>query len=224
MGPTSKAASAGEKATRPTTAQVIRDDALGAGSASDAKGSAIVGDGVRRTPDVRVVDEEMCDAKGLAQVEVPPTGADSVTAVSCAETDNVTVASVGGDGLPVPPAAPTNGNLSSVVGSKHKKSVSFVMEGADAEALLGALSDVDGSAEDKAVPPLPPGSPSSAGAGGVLDEGTVGANEAFLRRNFGFGGENEAVRSLAPLTSQYVFFVEQHDVSICCFLRNYQKS
>lgn len=190
MDPPSKAASAGEKATQPTAAQVARDDdALGAGS-------AIVGGDARITSDVPALGKKTRKASELAQVQVPPAGADSTTAVSCAETDDVTVASAGRDSLPVPPTAPTNGNLSSVVGSMHKKSVSFVMEGADAEALLDALSDADSGAEDKAVPPLPPVSVGATGAGDALDEGAVGANEAFLRRNFGFGGESEAVRDL----------------------------
>lgn len=156
--------------------------------------------GTEDVPHVPSVDVEMPDASEVVEVEVEVGvgGGDMVVdPISSIEKDDAMVTSVAGDGLPVPPAAPTNGNLSSVVGSHHKKSVSFVMTGTDAEALVGGGSGNDDGSRAKAVPPLPPATLHTVG-GAEVDKlsATASANVAFLRRNFSFGGDPEQVHTL----------------------------
>lgn len=164
----------------------------------DVKGS--VGGGTEDVPHVPSVDVEMADASEVIEVEVEVGvggGSDMVVdPISSIEKDDAMVTSVAGDGLPVPPTAPTNGNLSSVVGSHHKKSVSFVMTGTDAEALVGGGSGNNDGSRAKAVPPLPPPTLHTVG-GAEVDKlsAAASANEAFLHRNFSLGGDRAQVHS-----------------------------
>lgn len=149
-------------------------------------------------PCVPSVDVEMPDASEGVELEVALGDADMVVdpVTSITEIDDAMVVSVAGDDLPVPPTAPTNGNLSSVVGPHHKKSVSFVMAEADIETLVGCVSSSDGGAGAKVVPPLPPVVLHAAGSRDVgNDSAAAGANEAFLRRNFNLGGDPEQVQT-----------------------------
>lgn len=159
--------------------------------------TAGAGEGAGDSPDVPPADVEMRDAAALIQVDAPVAGAGTVVdAVSgCTDADGTMVVSMAGDGVPVPPTAPTNGNLCSIVGAKHKKSVSFVVEGAEVDSILAGV----GGAGDKLVPPLPPVALHTIG-GRDLDKSTAaGANEAFLRRNFFVAGGPEEVRTLGDL-------------------------
>ncbi len=145
-------------------------------------------------PEVPSVDMEMPDTSEVVevQVEMDVGGADIATSIEKEDTIVVTE-----EGLPAPPAAPTNGNLSSVVGRQHKKSVSFVMAEADIETLASGVTGSDGSAA-KAVPPLPPATLHTIG-NADMDNGNAaaGTNEAFLRRNFSLGGHLEQVQTCA---------------------------
>lgn len=141
------------------------------------------------------LDVEMADASEGVEMEVAVGDADmGVGPVASITEIGEMVVSVGGDDLPVPPAAPTNGNLSSVVGPRHKKGVSFVMAEADIETLVSGVSGRDHGEEAKVVPPLPPGTLHAAVSRDVDKDGAAaGANEAFLRRNFNLGGISEQV-------------------------------
>lgn len=177
------------------------------GSAAISKDAAevkeVTGDvegGAEDVPHVPSVDVEMPDAFEVVEVEVEVGlggGGMGVEPISSIEKDDAMVTSVTGDGLPVPPAAPTNGNLSSIVGSHHKKGVSFVMTGADAEALVGGGSGNDNGSGATAVPPLPPTTVHTV-AGAEVDKlsTSASANEAFLHRNFSLGGDPEQVKLL----------------------------
>lgn len=149
-------------------------------------------------PRVPSVDVEMPDASEGIEMEAAVGDADMVVdpVTSITEIDDEMVVSVGEDDLPVPPAAPTNGNLSSVVGPRHKKSVSFVMAEADIETLVGGVCGDDRGAGAKVVPPLPPGTLHPAVSRAIDKDNTAtGANEAFLRRNFKLGGNSEQVQT-----------------------------
>lgn len=143
-------------------------------------------------PEVPSVDVEMPDTSEVVevQVEMDVGGADIATSIE--KEDTMVTAE---EGLPAPPAAPTNGNLSSVVGRQHKKSVSFVMAEADVETLAGGVTGGGGSPA-KAVPPLPPATLHTVGDAD-MDNGNAaaGANEAFLRRNFSLGDHLEQVQT-----------------------------
>lgn len=151
------------------------------------------GAGAEDVPHVPSVDVEMPDASEVAEVEVEVGGGGGdmvLDPISSIAKEDAMVTSVAGDGLPVPPAAPTNGNLSSVVGSHHKKSVSFVMTGTDAEALVSGGSGKDDGSGANAVPPLPPATLHTIDAAEVDTLSAAGsANEAFLHRNFSLGGD-----------------------------------
>lgn len=157
-----------------------------------------VGGGAEDVPHVPSVDVEMPDAPEVVEVEVEVGvggGGMVVDPISSIEKDDGIVTSVAGDGFPVPPAAPTNGNLSSIVGSHHKKSVSFVMTGTDVEALVAGESGNDDGSVAGAVPPLPPATLHTVGCGKIDELRTTGSpNEAFLHRNFSLGGDPEQVR------------------------------
>eukprot|EP00752_Nemacystus_decipiens_P009400 g8403.t1 len=151
--------------------------------------------GTEDIPHVPAVDVEMPDASEVVEVEVEVGvgGEDMVVdPISSIEKDDAMVTSVAGDGLPVPPAAPTNGNLSCVVGSHHKKSVSFVMAGTDAETLLGGGSGNDDDSRAKPVPPMPPSTLHTVGGAEVgKPSAAARANEVFLHRNFSLGAAPE---------------------------------
>lgn len=141
-------------------------------------------------------DVDMHAASLVVRMETPVVGADATAVVGAdavvgavsdiTDIDGPTVVSVVGDDLPLPPAAPTNGNLSSVVGPhQHKKSVSFILHEADMESVLDGTSDADvGVGTAIAVPPSPPVVVRAKGGADLDTGGAAGANEAFLRRNF----------------------------------------
>lgn len=89
--------------------------------------------------------------------------------------------------------------------AKHRKTVSFVMNGGDAEAMLA--HNPDAKSQSKMTPPLPP-SPSLGGIDvqehGTCDGKKSGANEAFLLRNFWHGGETPQVGKI--IVSIYSLF------------------
>lgn len=174
------------------------EDVDGDGKATEGRDAEMGGEleSEHRSLKVAAVDVDMSDAVQLVQVGEPANGADTVVSAlgDLSGVDDTTVVPMSEGGLPLPPAAPTNGNLSSVVGSKHKKSVSFIMEAADAETLLRDGSAVGGPV-DKVVPALPPVGQTL--CDGVVDEdGAVSGNEAFLRRNFSLGDDLGQVRML----------------------------
>lgn len=175
-------------------------DAIGKDDAEVKEVKANVKGVTESIPHVPSVDVEMLDASEVVEVEVEVGvgGGDmAVDPISSIEKDDGMVTSVAGDDLPVPPAAPTNGNLSSVVGPHHKKSVSFVLTGTDTEALVGGRSgNDDGNPGAKAVPPLPPTTLHNV-CGAEVDKlsATASANEAFLHRNFSCGSNPEQVHT-----------------------------
>ena len=178
----------------------VEKTAIAPSTAGDVEKAEVQGEAEVRTedmPEVPPVDVEMPDTSGVVEVhvEMDVGGADILTSI---EKDDTMVMAEGG--LPTPPAAPTNGNLSSVVGRHHKKSVSFVMAEADVETLAGSVSGSDGSGA-KAVPPLPPTTLHTVGNADVdVCNASAGANEAFLRRNFSLGGHLEQVRTRAVVS------------------------
>lgn len=197
---TEEAALGANPAVRPALSQPAPEPANGTAIGStggdtekvEAKGEEGGQDRAEDVPRVPPADVEMPDATDVVQVEVAVGDADMVVdpVASIIEKDDAMVA---GDDLPVPPAAPTNGNLSSVVRSHHK-SVSFVMTEAEVEDLV-VVSGGDGGARAKTLPPLPPATPNTVGSGDVgQGDAAASANEAFLRRNFSLGGVPEQVR------------------------------
>ncbi|CAM9500353.1 unnamed protein product [Ectocarpus fasciculatus] len=192
---TEEAAVGAHPAVRPALSQPAPEPANGTAIGStggdtekvEPKGEEGGQDRAEDVPRVPPADVEMPDASEVVQVEVTVGDADMAVdpVASIIEKDDME-----GDGLPVPPAAPTNGNLSSVVRSHHK-SVSFVMTEAEVGD-LGSVSESDGGARAKTLPPLPPSTPNTVGSGDVGPAGAAaGANEAFLRRNFNLGGVSE---------------------------------
>lgn len=186
-----------DPAARPALSQPAPEPANGTAIGStggdtekvEAKGEEGGQDRAEDVPRVPPVDVEMPDASDVVQVEVAVGDADMVV-------DPVaSIIEKAADGLPAPPAAPTNGNLSSVVRSHHK-SVSFVMTEAEVEDLgSGSVTESDGGARAKTLPPLPPSNPNTVCSGDVgQGDAAAGANEAFLRRNFSLGGVSEQVR------------------------------
>lgn len=199
--PTEEAGVGADSAALPAPAPPAPEPDGGARDVGSSAGDAEKTDVESRTIDVPhtpAVDVEMSDATEDVKVkmEVAVGGSDMLmgAVTNIVEKDDAMVVSVAGSDLPVPPAAPTNGNLSSVVRCQHKKSVSFVMAQADAKA-LGDTSKNDGGVASDSVPPLPP-FPIQIGRSGGIDEGqgVAGANEAFLRRNFSFGVDSAQVR------------------------------
>lgn len=195
---TEEAAVGAHPAVRPALSQPAPEPANGTAIGSTGGDTEKVGpkgeeggqDRAEDVPRVPPADVEMPDASEVVQVEVTVGDADMAVdpVASIIEKDDME-----GDGLPVPPAAPTNGNLSSVVRSHHK-SVSFVMTEAEVGD-LGSVSESDGGARAKTLPPLPPSTPNTVGSGDVGPAGAAArANEAFLRRNFNLGGVSEQVR------------------------------
>lgn len=182
-----------DPATRSGAAKAALDgSALGAGSVAGGAETLRAKGNPRNSPGGQAVDVEMSDASEVIQLDdaAAADGTAVVGTVSCTETGNAMTVSMEGEQLPAPPAAPTNGNLSTVVGSKHRKSVSFVLEGASVDAVLGGISDTTVSIGDEAVPPLPPVSLESED----VDKGNAtGANEALLRRNFSLAGDPQQV-------------------------------
>lgn len=143
---------------------------------------------------VAAVQVEVLEPSELAETEVPDVGDGTLDPVtSCTELSGAIGEPMGEDILPVPPAAPTNGNLRPVVGSRHKKSVSFGVGEAGMGSILDGLSCADRGVEVKAVPPLPPVA-LGAGGGADADKSHVAyTNETFLRRNFSLSGDPEQV-------------------------------
>ncbi|CBJ30526.1 Serine/threonine-protein kinase SRPK1, putative [Ectocarpus siliculosus] len=191
---TEEGAVGADPAARPALSQPLPEPANGTAIGStggdtekvEAKGEEGGQDRAEDVPRVPPVDVEMPDASDVVQVEVAVGDADMVV-------DPVaSIIEKAGDGLPVPPAAPTNGNLSSVVRSHHKN-VSFVMTEAEVEDLgSGSVAESDGGARTKTLPPLPPSTPNTVRSGGVgQGDAAAGANEAFLRRNFSLGSVSE---------------------------------
>lgn len=199
--PTEETGVGADPAALPAPAPPVPEQDRGATNVSSSGGDAATTNVESRTIDVPhtpAVDVEMSDATEdvNVKVEVAVSGADVLMdpVTNIVGKDDAMVVSVAGSDLPVPPAAPTNGNLSSVVRCQHKKSVSFVMAEADAEA-LAAASKNDVGAGTESVPPLPPVSVQTIHSGGIDEgKGIAGANEAFLRRNFGFGVDPAQVR------------------------------
>lgn len=194
----------GDSGAQPTPAQPEPEPAgstIGTGLAGgDAEKTGAEGGVEGRTedvPSVPSVDMEMPDVSEGVEMEVAVGDVDMMVdpVTSITKIDDEMVVSVGGDDLPVPPAAPTNGNLSSVVGPRHNKSVSFVMAGADIKTLVGGASGSGRGPGGNVVPPLPPGTLRAAASRDVdKDSAAAGANEAFLRRNFNLGGNSEQVQ------------------------------
>ncbi|CAM9466325.1 unnamed protein product [Scytosiphon promiscuus] len=194
--PTGEAGVDADPAVLPTPAPPAPGPDLGAmdGSPRGHVETANVESRTIDVPHTPAVDVEMSDATEdvKVKVEVATAGADMPTGpvTNIVDKDDAMVVSLAGSDLPVPPAAPTNGNLSSVVRCQHKKSVSFVMAQADAEALADAPENHGGAGAElvHALPPVP----SKFVRNGDSDEGkdVAGANEAFLRRNFGFGDDS----------------------------------
>ncbi|CAM9336516.1 unnamed protein product, partial [Hapterophycus canaliculatus] len=191
--PTEDAGMDADPATVPTPAPPAPEPDGGATDVGSSVGDVEKANAERRTIDVPhtpAVDVEMSDATEdvKVKVEVAVSGADMLigAVTNIVDKDDAMVVSLAGSDLPVPPTAPTNGNLSSVVRCQHKKSVSFVMAEVDVEA-LGAASKNDGGAGAESVPPLPPVPLQTGHSGGVEGKNVAGANEAFLRRNFRFG-------------------------------------
>lgn len=139
-------------------------------------------------PDTLPEDLEIDSAPKVVRVEIPANGNNVVdNSGSMAHTGSPIMVPKAGEILPSTPTAPTNGNPSSTVRHKHKKSVSFVMENKKIASVITDASDADGG-EDKVVPPLPPVAVDSADGKNVDKCHAEGINEAFLRRNFGPAG------------------------------------
>ena len=144
-----------ETAAQPATVQAVpkRDNGATKGDAGKKGLKARAQDSLP----VASVQVEVLEASELAETEVPDVGHGTVDPVSsCTELNDAIGVSMADDGLPVPPAAPTNGNLRPVVGSRHKKSVSFGVGEAGMESVLDGLSGADRGGGAKVVPPLPP--------------------------------------------------------------------
>lgn len=143
---------------------------------------------------VASVQVEVLESSELAETEVPDVGDGTLDPViSCTELGDAIGVSMGEDGLPVPPAAPTNGNLRPVVGSRHKKSVSFGVGEAGMGSILDGLSCADRGLGVKVVPPLPPVALRAGGGAGADKSHVAYTNETFLRRNFSLSGDPEQV-------------------------------
>lgn len=91
-----------------------------------------------------------------------------------------------------PPAAPhgsphANGKHS-VISFKHKKSVSFIMDGGDVDIAQAQRPDTNVEAKMATQPPYPSVQETVAQEGCAKD-GAIGANESFSLRNFTFASE-----------------------------------
>lgn len=165
------------------------DGLLGARTAQDKTGpKRVVGD---RNSAV-AADEEIKDASSIVAAEGSLTGADTGvdTGVSPG-TVRERPSSVPRNSLPIPPAAPSSNGERTSLRSSHKKTVSFVMDGGDMEALLGDKSDSDVLLPH--VLPVPQCASSANRTGGGGNDDAAGATEAFLRRNFMFGEDSQQV-------------------------------
>lgn len=139
-------------------------------------------------PDTLPEDSEVDGASKVVQVEIPANGNNVLgNSGSMTQMGSPLIVSKAGEILPLPPTAPTNGNPSSAIRHKHKKSVSFVMESPKIASVITDALDADGG-ENKVVPPLPPVAVNSADGKNVDKCHAEGINEAFLRRNFGPAG------------------------------------
>lgn len=181
------AAEEAEPAAQSATAQAVpKQNTAGAtDTAVEKKGGGADGQGSPPVPPVGVLE-----ASELAETEVPGVSDGTSEPVSsCTELNNVIGVSVAEDGLPVPPAAPTNGNLRPVVGgSRHKKSVSFGVGEAEMGSILDGLAAGERGVGVMVMPPLPP-----VGGVGADKSHVVHTNETFLRRNFSLSGDPEQV-------------------------------
>lgn len=167
-------------------------------------------------PDTSPEDLDIDGASKVVRVEVPANGNKIVDdAGSMSQTGSPIMVPKAGEILPLPPTAPTNGNPSSTVRHKHKKSVSFVMENKKIASVITDASDAD-DGENKVVPPLPPIAVISADgknvdkchAEGINEDKchAEGINEAFLRRNFGPAGVQSEV---SCFKTKSCFFLKQ---------------
>lgn len=181
-----------EPVAQPVTAQAVPKRDTGATEGDAVKKG--VKAGAQDSLPVASVEVEVLEASELAETEVPDVADGTLDPVtSCTELDDAIGVPMGEDGLPVPPAAPTNGNLRPVVGSRHKKSVSFGVGEADMDSILDGLSPADRGVGAKVVPPLPPVALGTGGGVGGDKSHMVHTNEAFLRRNFSLSGDPEQV-------------------------------
>lgn len=146
------------------------------------------------------VDEDMPDVPDAADTRQPLTGADAcIQAAKCAVTGDGNGSTGNGSALLGPSGGVPHANGKHTA-SKHKKSVSFVMSEADVDSVLS--NKFDSKSDGEAIPPLPP--PTSAartdvdvavGDGDCSKGEKLGANEAFLRRNFEVGGPKRVRKS-----------------------------
>lgn len=165
-----------------------------------AGGNGTIKNGIDGKEGAVLVDEDMPDVPDTADTRQPLKDADACgQAAKCTvkgdgngSTDNGS-ASLGPSGG-VPHA---NGKHAA---SKHKKSVSFVMNEADVDSVLS--NKFDSKRDGQVIPPLPP--PTSAAGTDVnvavgeedcFKDEKLGANEAFLRRNFDLGGPKRVRKS-----------------------------
>lgn len=205
-----------EPAAQPATVQAVpkRDTAATEGDA-EKKG---VKAGAQDSLPVPSNQVEVLEASELAQTEVPDAGDGALDPVtSCTELGNAIGVSMAEDGFPVPPAAPTNGNLRPVVGSRHQKSVSFGVGDADMENILDGLSGADRGVGAKVVPPLPPVVVRAEGGAGADKGHVVHTNETFLRRNFSLNGDLEQVTTPCDFRGvDVVLFDQSHFCAATC--------